>query len=273
MRLQQDMGGGAFGLDPPPGRMVRETADGVLDEPILWISDGRPDPGLWRSVHASHERTGLWPLMLGESRYEPGGPWTTAKLSPGLIKSAPGDHDPAALLARWWSDYTGVGENGDSLTPGQRLAITAPFGDRWPGLAPGGTVEEDAAVRPAEFADVLIEDSWLTAPRLGLAASARGADAPADLGWGGPLNYENDTATYSAVLRSWEDRSVPGRRPRILRPVPQRLRPAARPRPRVARRRGTFRVLPRQHLAVQDGHAHRYAESITGRAWWSFWWD
>jgi hypothetical protein len=28
----------------------------------------------------------------------------------------------------------------------------------------------------------------------------------ANMGWAGPVNYDNDTAKFSAVLRSWEDR-------------------------------------------------------------------
>lgn len=204
--LRHDSGRDFVGLDLPPGRAVHETAAGLLEEPILWISDTRPDASLWRSLQDCHARTGLWPLLLEESRYEAGRPWTTGELDPGLIKSRPGDHDVDTLLAGWWSAYTDVSEDDDMLSAPERTAITAPFGQRWPGIAPAGTLQEDPAARAADFAEHLVAAAWLTAPRLGLSASARGADALADLGWGGPLNYENDTAQFSTVLRSWEER-------------------------------------------------------------------
>jgi hypothetical protein len=36
--------------------------------------------------------------------------------------------------------------------------------------------------------------------------ASRGSDALAVAGWQGAVNYTNDTAELSAVLRSWEDR-------------------------------------------------------------------
>lgn len=274
--LVHDSGGALLGPDLPAGRTVRETEAGALEEPILWISDARPDPELWGSLQACHGRTGLWPLLLGGSRYEPGGPWTTGELDPGLIRSGPGDHDAAVLLAGWWSEYTTVDEDddGDMLSAPERLAVTSPFGDRWPGLAPAGTLQEDPAVRAAEFAAHLVAESWLTAPRLGLSASARGADAPADLGWGGPLNYENDTARFSAVLRSWEERF--GVRVVGLGPAELYLSVAAPPTEadhalRVAAEH--FAFCPDNVWQSSTDTLVRYAESLTDRAWWSFWWD
>lgn len=65
--LRHGSDGGSLSLDLPPGRAVHETAAGVLKEPVLWISDTRPDAGLWGSLQACHRQTGLWPLLLGES--------------------------------------------------------------------------------------------------------------------------------------------------------------------------------------------------------------
>ena len=272
--LRRDSGGGLLGFDVPPGRAVHESQAGVLEEPILWISDTCPDAGLWGSVQARHGRTGLWPLLLGESSYEPGSPWTTGELDPGLIKSRPGDHDPAMLLAGWWSVYTNVDEDDDILSARERLAVTAPFGNRWPGLAPAGTLQEDPAVRAAEFAEHLVAESWLTGPRLGLSVSARGADSLADVGWGGPLNYENDAAQFSAVLRSWEERF--GVRVVGLGPAELYLSVAAAPTDgdhalHVAAEH--FAFCPDNVWQSSTDTLIRYAESLTDRAWWSFWWD
>ncbi|GIF47160.1 uncharacterized protein DUF4253 [Asanoa ferruginea] len=272
--LRHDPGGGSLSLDLPPGRAVHETDAGVLDEPVLWISDTCPDPGLWGSLQARHGQTGLWPLLLGGASYDPGSPWTTGELFPGLIKSRPGDHDAAVLLAGWWSAHTTVDEDDDTLSAPEQLAVTAPFGDQWPGLAPAGTLQEDPAVRAAEFADHLVAESWLTAPRLGLSASARGADAPADLAWGGPLNYENDTAQFSAVLRSWEERF--GARVVGLGPAELYLSIAAPPTDadhalHVAAEH--FAFCPDNVWQSNTDTLIRYAESLTNQACWSFWWD
>jgi hypothetical protein len=165
--LRDDSGGGSLGVDLPPGRAVHVTEAGVLEEPILWISDTRPDAGLWGSLQACHGRTGLCPLLLGGSSYEPGSTWTTGELDPGLIKSRPDDHDTDVLLAGWWSTYTRVDNDDDMPSTPQRLAVTAPFGNWWPGLAPAGTLQEDPAARAAELAEHLVAGPWLTAPRLG----------------------------------------------------------------------------------------------------------
>jgi hypothetical protein len=162
----------------------------------------------------------------------------------------------------------------DLLAASERLAITAPFADRWPGLAAAGTLQEDPAVRAAAFADHLLTGSQLSAPRLGLSASARGGDAPADLGWGGPLNYANDTARFSAVLRSWEDRfgaQVVGMGPDTLY-----LSVAAPPVDldhalHVAAEH--FAFCPDNVWQSATDTLPAYAAALVDLAWWSFWWD
>ncbi|GIF18668.1 hypothetical protein BJ973_008373 [Actinoplanes tereljensis] len=259
----------------PSGRLAFETAEGPAPDPLLWISDLTPEPGVWGEVQARHGATGLWPLILGASRYAVGGPWTAGELDPSLVVSRPGDHDVAALLAGWWSVYTEVDNDDDLLGPAEQLAITAPFEDLWPGLAAPGVLKEDPAVRAAEFADYLLtDDGRLRAPRLGLSASARGADAPADLGWTGPLNYENDTAQFSAVLRSWEERF--GARVVGIGSSEIYLSVAAPPTDaghalRVAAEH--FAFCPDNVWQSSTDSLVRYADAIRSQAWWSFWWD
>lgn len=264
--LRQDRRGRRLGLDLPAGRLVVETEAGVHDEPVLWISDGCPDALLWDHLCTQHQRTGLWPLLL--HGFPGGGP----ELHPDIVTSTPADHDAAALLAGWWAGYTTPDED-DMLSPADRLAVTAPFENRWPGLAAPGQLQDDPDVLAAGFARHLLEDPHLTAPRLGLAPSRRSADAPADIGWSGAVNYENDTARYSAVLRSWEERF--GARLVALGSGTMELSVTAPP------------VDPEHALHVAAEHfafcpdnvwqgavsLNRYADTLVDRTSWSFWWD
>jgi hypothetical protein len=142
-------------------------------------------------------------LLLDARRYSGSAyePWGTGELLPERM-SSPEAHDPAALLAGWWTDYTVVDEAHDPLPPTERLAVTAPFGRDWPGLAPSREASVDPDVRADEYAQHL----GLRCPqlRLGLVAAASGADALTAAGWDGPVNYDNDTAKFSAVIRTWE---------------------------------------------------------------------
>ena len=251
-----------------------ETEAGVLDEPILWISDTTPDPAIWGFLRSQHPHTGLWPLLLEGHHAEPDRPWTSGELDPDLIESDPSDHDPNQLLAGWWSDYTAL-EEGDWLTDAERIAVTAPFEDRWPGLAPPGQLQQDPDALAAEFAEELVTFPWFDpASRLGLSVSERSADAPAALGWSGPVNYDNDTAKFCAILRSWEDRF--GVRVVAMGFATLHLSVAAPP----AELDHALHVAA-EHFAFcpdnvwQSGIATltRYAEKLINRPWWSFWWD
>lgn len=42
--------------------------------------------------------------------------------------------------------------------------------------------------------------------RLGLVAAASGAHALSAVGWQGPLNYDNDTGEFAAVVATWQVR-------------------------------------------------------------------
>ncbi|WP_257584206.1 DUF4253 domain-containing protein [Streptomyces sp. TLI_146] len=97
-----------------------------------------------------------------------------------------------------------VHEDDDQCTAEERLAVTAPFGRAWPGRAPTPA----PSINPDEIAEQYARAFLDRNPqaRLGLVAAPRGADALASAGWMGPANYDNDTATYAAVVRDWEDR-------------------------------------------------------------------
>jgi hypothetical protein len=196
-----DAAGRALSVPLPPGRIVRGD-EGDSDLAALWLSDEPAPDGLWARLRAEHSRSGLWPLLLRPLSDEPSRPWEDGELWPDDM-SSPDEHDPEALLAQWWQDNTVTDPEQDDLSPAERLAITAPYGQHWPGLAPSAKRDD-----PDRVADTLAAElptfggTW----RLGLVATDRGADALTIAGWIGPVNYTNDTAELSAVLRSWEER-------------------------------------------------------------------
>ncbi|MGW2232270.1 DUF4253 domain-containing protein, partial [Streptomyces formicae] len=133
----------------------------------------------------------MWPLLLDSRDPEDSDfrPWGSGELFPERM-SSPDDHDPADLLAKWWATYTAIDEDDDMLSPDKRLAITAPFGQSWPGLAPGREDTADPSRLAAEYAEHFV----LRRPRsrLGLVAAPSGADALVLVGWDGPANWDND---------------------------------------------------------------------------------
>ncbi len=150
----------------------------------------------------------------------------------------------------------------------------APYGTAWPGLAPACPAVVDPDERAAEVAAALVEYDILTAPRIALVPAERSADVLAAIGWLGPLNYDEDAAPFSAVLRSWEDRfgiRVVALEFDVLHvsvPHPPRTLEEALP-------------IAAEHFAFcpdniwQDSETlERYArEHLVGKHNWSFWWD
>jgi hypothetical protein len=263
-----------LGMPLPQGRIVISD-EGEGDTPAIWMTDAPAPAELWNRLLAVHPRTGLYPLLLdaldgddgedGEFR-----PWASGELLPEEM-SSPDDYDAATLLAHWWTEYSTPDED-DDLTPEQRLEVTAPYGDTWPGLAPAvGTDTGLAEKAAAEFADHLASvRPWL---RLGLVPAASGADALTAAGWTGPANYESDTAQFSAVLRDWERRfgarvvSAGFATLALSVPVPPDTPEAAL---RIAAEH--FAFCP-DNIWQGAGSLTAYAEEILGAHSWNFWWD
>ncbi|MEU3609865.1 DUF4253 domain-containing protein [Streptomyces sp. NPDC035033] len=256
----------------PAGRMM--TADeGDGGAPPLWLSDAPAPFGAWGRIRAAHPRTGLWPLLLEPLDGEGADfrPWASGELFPGEA-SRLSDHDPAAVLAHWWEGCTSAGEEEDALSAGERLAVTAPYGAAWPGLAPGRAPAEDPDRLAEEHAEALL--SFGAEARLGLVEAGSGAEALVVAGWSGPANHENDTARIAAVVADWERRF--GARVFAVGFDTLRLSVAAPP--------ATLEeALPvaAEHFAfcpdnVWQGHATdlvAYAGHLVGADAWTFWWD
>ena len=166
-------------------------------EPVLWITD-REVPKvdrLWAQVAEQFDETGLWPVVLESldslSDDPTGRPWDSGELAPTL-SSDPDDFNVESVLRRWWKEAVVPEEDPFALDP------VDPFGEDFPGLAPGTKGSSDDA------APILVAGEL--PGRLGLVPVARPADVPAVLGWAGPTNYYSDVGQLAAVLRSWEDR-------------------------------------------------------------------
>ncbi|KQV14288.1 MULTISPECIES: DUF4253 domain-containing protein [unclassified Kitasatospora] len=256
-----------------PGRMITSD-EGDGDRQPRWLSDGPAAAGLWARMRAEHARTGLWPLLL-DSR-DPldseSSPWGTGELFPERM-SSPDIHDPAELLAKWWKDYTTLDEDDDMLSTEERQAVTAPFGRLWPGLAPAPRSPLDPDAMAAEYAEHFA--SRRPQSRLGLVAAETGSEALTAAGWDGPLNYDNDTAKFSAVVRGWEQRF--GARVVAIGPATLHLSVAAPP-----TTAEEALLVAAEHFAFcpdniwQSNHPHllaTYAERLIGTHYWEFWWD
>lgn len=247
----------------PAGRMV-SSEEGAS---ILWLSEDPAPPGLWSRLLAEHPRSGLWPLLLDGRHNEPDRPWETGELFPSWISSIT-DHDPEELLIGWWNDHAHVK---DGVAPPNPVE-TAPYG-LWPGRAPAARIREGVAEETAaEYAELLVE--YRPGSRLGLVRAVSGAEAMTATGWAGPLNYDNDTATFGSVVADWERRF--GARVLGMGADTVTLSVAAPP----ADTAQALRVAA-EHFAfcpdtIWQNPPHRlraYAERLVDRPVWDFWWD
>ncbi|MFB4316440.1 DUF4253 domain-containing protein [Actinomadura sp. 21ATH] len=251
--------GSAFGELPqglPPGRLVAPDPD-YFDDPtwsrdVLWVSDERvPDAAArWHHLYEDRARTGLYPLLLDTLDGEPERPWRAGELSPapvGTIDLLSAD----GVLRRFWDD------------------VALPEDGGWPGLAAPGEGGRDADDAARGLAESLAEErDW----SLGLVPAARGADAPALVGWDGPCDHTDHTQEISAVLRSWEDRF--GARVVAVGFATLEVAVAAPP----VSIEHAVRVAA-EHLAfcpenwVDHSTPEDYAETILKADRWSFCWD
>ncbi|MET7640752.1 DUF4253 domain-containing protein [Streptomyces sp. NPDC005438] len=266
-------------FDLPPGGYTQQLdgqpALGRDGMPVLWVARSAAPAGTWARARAAHTDTGWWPLLLSAPDHEEDGPSGWERVGPylpGPEGIPPSTGDVESLLLRCWRHSTSVDPD-DDITPEERLAVTAPYGNVWPGLAPAVPFDRD----PDATADARAgELEGSPSARLGLVRAGSGLEALEVLGWSAPNNHGYETEDATAVLADWERRfgtrvleisgatlvlsvaSVPGDRERALRVAAEH-----------------FALCPDavwQGTTVSDT-LEGYAESLVGKDTWSFWWD
>ncbi|GAA3112235.1 hypothetical protein GCM10017600_65850 [Streptosporangium carneum] len=225
--------------------------------PAFWLSDEAVSGELWTKLRLEHEHSGLWPVLLEDSVQ----PWSAGQIAPDTAAEIDNYH-AAAFMAEVWSDWI-------ERAKADQLELLAPFGARCPGPAPAGRQAADPDMVADWYAGLVAERRT----PLGLVAAERGADVLAVMGWQGALNHNEWMVPLAAVVRSWEDRF--GARVVSLGFNTLDLSVAAPPVTpehalHVAAEHWTF--CP-DSVIYSAGTLTDYAEQITGRNAWSFWWD
>jgi Domain of unknown function (DUF4253) len=192
----------------PPGRLVAPSPEynpTWTGKPTYWASDQPlPDaPEHWARLHAIHDHTGLWPLLMEypDDALQPRDPTEVDAF------------DAETLLVRAWRDFVRLQEE-VIANPPSMLEVPAgvvipedpgpPFAS-WPGLAPPAPIAQADDVPRTVVARKVVADMVTPQAHIGLVPAASNADIPALLGWQGSTNWI-DATRLSAVLRSWQER-------------------------------------------------------------------
>ena len=242
------------------GRQLRAASG----EPIAWVS-GRPvgSAGLkWDELGEKFAESGLQPFLLSGLRGSTERPWDSGEADgEPEDTSAIDGMDASQLLDDWWPSPS----EKDLAEDEEWRETFAPFGERFPGLAPSVEEELDPELmRRAVF-------QYTRDARIGLVPAARPADILPRLGWQGAGN-SHTSSELAVVLRSWEDRfgarllEVGFATIRLLvsRP-PQTLQAAQR--------------IAAEHLAFSDdaqiglSRIPDIARALVNNPFWDFWWD
>jgi len=266
----------------PPGRRQYSEDDDLL---VAWATvDPMPDAGrAWLALSAAHAETGLVPVLL-----EPAPPAEERGGRPYFGFYLPADvalidqMSAENVLAKGWS--------GEFDDPGAAVG-RAPFGDRFPGLAP-------AESEPLPAAELQRAVSALPSAYLGLVSARRAADVPAIVGWSvfgvdfcdwdeppdSPAQLEGSLAgarslEIGVVLRSWETRfgarllRIGGDATlQVLAERPPRTLELAR---QVAAEQYAFADEVHQGAGFEyvPGAVADIAAGLVGAPVWEFWWD
>lgn len=239
----------------PAGHRV----SGFSGEVVAWVTDEPlADAGAaWLALSAIRRGTGLVPALLAGLDGDTARPWDNGEFDAPYDVRELDQLSAERVLAACWSASQ---EDADQMA----VAARAPFGSRFPGLAPPGGEPLGADVLSAAV-------DALAPARLGLVAADRPADVLPRLGWSGVVNWFDSPLPVASVLRSWEERfgatllEVGFADIRVLVERPPRSLAAAQ-------------RLAAEHLVFCDtpsglGDVASLAASLVSAPIWSFWWD
>jgi hypothetical protein len=243
-----------------PGRQLR-AGSGV---PVAWITDWTFPGHYWADLAEKYAKSGLQPFLLSGRNGGPGQPRDIGEMVSDPEDTAAIDRMDAAqeLKVRW--DGLAPGEN-EFAEDDELRAMFAPFGARFPGLAPA--VEEE--LDPELMRRALFQ--YTRDARIGLVPAARPADILPRIGWAGASNHRT-ASELAVVLRSWEDRfsarllEVGFEAIRLLVSRPPQTLAAAQP---IAAEHVAFADEAHQGLRWVDG----IARAVVNNPFWDFWWD
>ncbi|WP_189195901.1 DUF4253 domain-containing protein [Micromonospora fulviviridis] len=179
--------------DIPEGRLMKPYNGPT---PVYWLSSRPAAAGDWSRWRAQHQRTGLWPLLAlhVEGDDEPFG----VDAEYDRITTVE-QHDSGVVLGDWWQ---GITEEDLDEEAANDLGYLDPIGACWPGLTPDPDQQGPVESFADQYADMLTTGQ----ARLALVPATDGAHALTAIGWTGPLNHDNDTARFAAVVRDWQRR-------------------------------------------------------------------
>lgn len=212
----EEAAGRVLDVDLPPGRLVEpQEEDDAWDGPAYWLSNEPAGPDLWVQLRQAHARSGLWPVFANPADSDDDRPWVVGEVSPQPVADI--DHVTADdLLAACWEAWIRGEhhlwlESDDSLRLGFGFTVDLgrehrelePFGQSWPGLAPG---LDGNGLDPDEFADQYVRENDDGTSQIMLVPAARSADVLTAVGWEGAVNYLHPRSLLSSVLRTWEER-------------------------------------------------------------------
>jgi hypothetical protein len=243
-----------------PGRQLRAASG----KPTAWISNGIVgSAGLrWTLLGDEAAESGLQPFLLDGLYGDTARPWDSGEAgSDPDDTTGIDDRGAAQVLDGWW-----WGPSEEELAVDEDLReMFAPFGERFPGLAPAIEEEIDPELmRRAVF-------QYTRYARIGVVPATRPADILPCLGWQGACNSRT-ASELAVVLRSWEDRfgarlfevGFADIRLLVSRP-PQTLQAA--------------QLIAAEHAAFSD-EAHiglrgvgEIARALVNNPFWDFWWD
>jgi hypothetical protein len=233
------------------------------------MSDAPAPFELWVGLYAARASTRVQPLLLDAyirvSPEEDFRPWESGEIYPGSCTS-PDRHDAGELLTAWWQDYASESETAGVVGSALRDPET------FPRMADRPTTAE-ATRRAERVAAAFLERN--PHARLGLVAADSGAHALSAVGWQGPLNYDNDTGKFAAVVAGWQERF--GARVVAVGGGTLHLSVAAPP-----TGREDALALAHEHFAFCPDNVWQgsrpytvgaYAEDLVNAEEWTFWWD